>query len=151
MQFELTEQQQRLVHERDGQPIEVIDPQTTQAYVLIAREQFEKVRSLVVPPGNEPTSSIPMGIRLSQEALRRALPELLSKPRLVGQWAGYHGEECIGIAPKEAILIRECIQRGLRHDEYYIGWIDHCELIEEEEVQFRPQHRGDVTGFGRTS
>jgi hypothetical protein len=46
----------------------------------------------------------------------------------------YHGEERIGIARNQRKLIQECIRRGLRDDEYYIGWIDHTELIEEEDL-----------------
>ncbi len=51
------------------------------------------------------------------------------------QWVAYHAEERIGIARDKVALVRECIRRGLNDDEYYIGWIDHTELIDEEEIE----------------
>ena len=88
----------------------------------------------------ETQPTIPEGIRRSKEAFRRALPELLAKPKYYHQWVAYRGEERIGIAYKKSTLIRECLRRGLRDDEYYIGWIDPSGLIEEEEIELRPQH-----------
>src|SRR5882762_3376720 len=118
MNIELTEQQRRLAQE--GQPIDLIDPQTNEAYVLIARQRFEKFRPLLTPQA--PLPAIPEGIRLSQEALRRDLPQLLQQKRLVGQWVAYHRHERIGIARDQVTLIRECLKRGLDDDEFYIGW-----------------------------
>jgi hypothetical protein len=140
MPIELTEQQRRVVQEQAGRPVEVIDPSTQSAYVLIARDQYERVRPLLqaepapaAPPG--PPADIPPGIRRSQEALRRALPELLRHKRLQRQWVAYHGDERIGIAPDEATLVRECLRRGLADDQYYVGWIDPSELVEVQEIE----------------
>ncbi len=133
MHIELTEQQRQLA--REGQPIDVVDPQTNEAYVLIARQRFEQLRPS--PPPEEPAQGIPEGIRLSQEALRRDLPQLLAQKRLRGQWVAYHRNERIGIARDEISLVRKCHERGLAADEYYVGWIDPCELIEEEEIEPR--------------
>jgi hypothetical protein len=47
--IELTEEQRRALEVERGRPVECIDPATRQAYVLVAREQFEKVRSLLAP------------------------------------------------------------------------------------------------------
>ena len=140
MNIELTEQQRRLAQE--GQPIDVVDPQTNEAYVLIAKQRFDQVRRHL-PSVEVPFEEVAEGIRLSREALRRDLPELLKQKRLVGQWVAYHRNERIGIARRQQPLIKECIKRGLDDDEFYIGWIDPCELIEEEEVEPRPQHYGD--------
>ena len=118
-----------------------VDAQTNEAYVLIRKQQFEQLRPLPAP--QNPLPVIPEGIRLSQEALRRDLPQLLAQKRLVGQWVAYHRHERIGIGRDAAALIRECFKRGLDDDEFYVGWINPCELIEEEEVEPRPQHYGD--------
>src|SRR5262245_25149151 len=75
--------------------------------------------------GAEPAPSareIPPGIRRSQEALRRDLPNLLADPKVCHHWAAYHGEERIGLARDATTLLRECIRRGLTEDQYYIGW-----------------------------
>ena len=139
MNIELTEQQRRLAQE--GQPIDLIDPRTNEAYVLLARQRFEQICPLLTTQA--PLPAIPEGIRLSQEALRRDLPELLQQKRLVGQWVAYHRHERIGISRDAVALFRACVKRGLDDDEFYGGWIDPCELIEEEEVEPRPQHYGD--------
>jgi hypothetical protein len=139
MNFELTEQQRRLAQE--GQPIDVVDAQTNKAYVLIAKQRFEQVRSLLTLQA--PLGIVPEGIRLSQEALRHDLPELLKQKSLVGQWVAYHRNERIGIARSAATLIRKCLERGLDDAEFYVGWINPCELIEEEEVEQRRQHSAE--------
>jgi hypothetical protein len=139
MNIELTEQQRQLA--REGQPIDVVDPQTNEAYVLIARQRFDQIRPLLEPQA--PRAIVPEGIRVSQEALQRDLPQLLAQKHLRGQWVAYHRNERIGVARDQASLIRKCFERGLEDDEFYVGWIDPCELIEEEEVEPRPQHYGD--------
>jgi hypothetical protein len=146
MTIELTEEQQRVVQEQAGKPVEVLDPVTQRTYVLVESEQYERVRSLLRPLPTltipeAPLPEIPPGIRKSQEALRRDLPGLLAQRRLRGQWAAYHGDERIGIARNKTPLLRECQRRGLSDDAYYIGWIDDSELIEEEEIEDpKPEH-----------
>ena len=61
---------------------------------------------------------IPEGIRRSQDAFFRDLPELLKDESLRGQWVIYHGDERIGFAPKKQPLIEECLRRCLKDDEY---------------------------------
>lgn len=142
MPVELTEAQRRIIGERAGSPVEMVDPHTQRSYVLLAREQYDRIRSQVEPPvaADDSVPEIPAGIRRSQEAFRRDLPQLLAKHKYYHQWVAYHGDDRIGLAPSETSLIRECSRRGLRDDEYYVGWIDPCELIEEEEIELRPQH-----------
>jgi hypothetical protein len=147
MVVELTEQQRNLVHERAGQPVELVDPETHQIYLLIAREQYELERTGADDRSQLSSMSwlergVAEGIRRSQETLRRDLPKLLEERELRGQWVAYRGEERIGIASSEAILIRECLKRGYTDDEYYIGWIDPCELVEEDELEPRPWRGG---------
>jgi len=140
MAIELTlEQHQALGHDQT-RPIEVIDPVSGIPYVLVAREQFDKLH--YSPENNTELKSwcIPEGIRRSQEALRKALPALLSQPKLSRCWVAYHGSECIGVSADGPSLREECFRRGLPDDQYYIGLIDPSELIEVEEIELRPQH-----------
>jgi hypothetical protein len=141
MHIQLTEQERLLAQQ--GQPVDVVDPQTNEAYVLIARQHFEPVRSQLPPqatPADLPEQEIPEGIRLSKEAYRRDLPELLKQKKLFHQWIAYHRHERLGIAASQRTLLLECYKRDLTDDEIYVGWIDPCGLIEEEEVEPRPQH-----------
>ncbi len=140
MRIELTDQERRLAQQ--GQPIDAIDAATNEAYVLIAREKFEPVRPLLTPPApaETPEEVIPEGIRISQEAYRRDLPELLKQKKIFRYWVAYHRNERIGIAYDGETLLKKCLTRGLADDEFFLGWIDACGLIEEEEVEPRPQH-----------
>jgi hypothetical protein len=130
--IELTPEQRRVLTEPG--PPRVVDPETKQTYVLIREELYEQLRPTLDEQPAAPVPEIPPGIRRSQEALRRDLPKLLEDHRLHGRWIAYHGNERIGIARDESTLIRECIGRGFADDEYYIGMIIPCELIEEEEI-----------------
>jgi hypothetical protein len=124
-----------------------VDPQIQQIYVLIAREQYEQ-ENTAFDGRSQPSSTswlekgVSEGIRRSQEALRRDLPKLLEDRKLREQWVAYRGDERIGIAPSETILIRGCLKRGYKDDEYYVGWLDPCELVEEEELEPRLWHSG---------
>jgi hypothetical protein len=141
MHIELTDQERLLAQQ--GQPVDVIDPQTNEAYVLIARQRFEQVRARLpaeTTPAAFPELEISEGVRLSKEAYRRDLPELLKQKKLFRQWIAYHRHERLGIASSQRTLLLECYKRGLVDDEIYVGWIDSCGLIEEEEVETRPQH-----------
>jgi len=140
MSFELTNEQRQLMAEHTGCPVEVVDPLTQRSYVLIPREEYERMRSLlgdVQEPGPKPPEargSVPLGICRSQEALRRALPQLLAQRKLRGQWVCYAGNECIGIGRSKASLVRACVQRGLDDDAFYVWKIEPHELAEEEEL-----------------
>ena len=151
--LELTEQQRHAVEEQAGGPVEVIDPETQCAYVLLARERYERMRSLL---GSEraPTDrvaegalDIPPGILHSQQAFWRNLPHLLSQPKVRGGWVCYHGDERVGIGSYEE-LIRECGLRGIPDDASYLGRIHPRELPpwEPEDVEpLGPHHREDNT------
>jgi hypothetical protein len=67
---------------------------------------------------------VPKGIRTSQEAFVRDLPELLRDQNLRGKWVAYHGDERIGIDADDAPLIRECLRRGLTVDQYIVDVIE---------------------------
>jgi hypothetical protein len=151
MMLELTEQQRQAVHEQAREPVEVIDPVTRCAYVLLSREQYERMHSLEESE-REPTYRvtedalcIPPGILRSQQAFWRDLPQLLSQPKVRGRWVCYHGDERIGIGTYH-YLIRECGRRGILDDAFYLGRIHPQELPpwEPEEVEpLRPHHLED--------
>ena len=143
--IELTEQQRNLVQQCAGQPVELVDPQTHKVYVLIARDQGGQT-SNPVEQRSEPVETgqyerkVAEGVRRSQEALRRDLPKLLENKRLRNRWIAYRGDERVGIARDSMTLQRECIKCGYKRDEYYIGWINPCELADEEQEEPRPWH-----------
>jgi hypothetical protein len=151
MMLELSVQQRRAVHEHAGEPVEVIDPGTHRAYVLVAREQFEQMRSLVESE-RRPTESvddgvpsIPAGILQSQKAFWRDLTHLLSQRKLRGRSVCYHGDERIGVGTYEQ-LIRTCLGRGFPDDAYYLGQIRPQELTPWEPEDIEPlgaHHRED--------
>jgi hypothetical protein len=62
--------------------------------------------------------------RRSQEAFWRELPMLLKGRRTRGRWVAYHGDERIGLAPDSQALLRECLRRGLRENDYYLDVIE---------------------------
>jgi len=130
--IELTPEQRQAVGQ--GEPVRVIDPTTQDAYIILRAELFEQFAPPPACPARETSPEIAPGIRRSQEALRRDLPQLLGDGGLVHQWAAYHGDERVGIAPDAVTLLRECHRRGFKDDEYYIGWIDPTELIAEEDI-----------------
>ena len=149
MTFQLTEQQQQLVHLQGGRPVEVIDPDTQRRYMLIASEQFEKVRSLLdtehepSEPAERVSTMIEPQMLRSQQAFWRDLPELLQRRKWRGQWVCYHGDKRIGIAKDTPELVRSCLQLGLERGEFYVGrikerptapWI--CTELEESLVEF---------------
>jgi hypothetical protein len=89
------------------------------------------------PTEEEPTFEIPPGIRRSQEAFWRDLPQLLAQKKLRGKWVCYHGDERIGIGRYED-LIRECLRRGLRDEEYDLGVIEPHALPPWEPEEIEP-------------
>ena len=115
----LTPEQRTLVEQAGDRPVRIEDPEMRHAYVLIRADVYERVRDVL-----EPTSvldlQIPDGIRKSQEAFFRDLPDLLKDRKLRGKYVAYHGDERVGVACDDEPLIRECLRRGLRREEYDI-------------------------------
>jgi hypothetical protein len=100
-------------------PLRIEDSETKTAYVLLREEVYERVR----PQLEEDFPAIPDGIIRSKQAYLRDLPELLKDVRLHGKWVIYHGDERIGIANTQTELVRECLRRGLKEEEYFDGMI----------------------------
>jgi hypothetical protein len=133
--------EQRLAVEQAGEsPVRIEDPETRAAYVLLKAEVYERFKPLVeskdeVEPESNIDAAIPEGILRSQDAFFRDLPELLKDKRLRGRWIGYHGDERIGIADDDEPLIRECLRRGLKREEYDL-FIIRPQSREPEEVDY---------------
>jgi hypothetical protein len=51
----LTEEQHQLVEVAAGQPVDVVDPQSNRAYVLLPAEVFERVRGILEVEDVQPT------------------------------------------------------------------------------------------------
>lgn len=142
----LTAEQAQAIERTGEQPPTAIDPRTNTAYVLVRADVFERARPLLERPAATSSAlealplDIPAGIRRSQEAYWRELPELLREPGNHGKWVAYHESDRLGIAMTERELIHECVRRGLRDDEYYTGVIEHRPLApwEVEEIEPRP-------------
>jgi hypothetical protein len=130
----LTPEQQRLVEEAGDRPVRIEDSEMHQAYVLMRADVYERVRN-VIEPRSVLNLQVPEGIRKSQEAFFRDLPELLKDRRLRGKYVAYHGEERIGIARDDVPLIRECLRRGLERNEYDILIIE-PQSPEPEEIDY---------------
>ena len=86
MTLELTEKQRQAIDDRQGlQPVELVDPASNRVFVLLAREQYERVRSLLEgtpepsPLKAEWVRGVTPEMLRSQEAFWRDLPQLLSQ------------------------------------------------------------------------
>jgi len=125
MTIHLTDVQQQVLQANQGEPLEVIDPATGRQYMLLAREQYERVRQLLEPGDSSTaiTSAIPPGVLRSQQAFWRDLPGLVAQTRLRGHWVLYHGDERIGMAQDANELIRECVRRQLPDDCCFLATI----------------------------
>ena len=130
----LTPEQRRLVEEAGDRPVRIEDSEMHQAYVLMRADVYERVRN-VIEPRSVLNLQVPEGIRKSQEAFFRDLPELLKDRRLRGKYVAYHGDERIGISRDDTKLIRECLRRGLKREEYDILIIE-PQSAEPEEIDW---------------
>jgi hypothetical protein len=63
------------------------------------------------------------GIMRARKAFLRDLPELLKNPKYDRWSVAYYQEDRIAFSPSETDVIRECLKRGLKNDEYFIGSI----------------------------
>ena len=86
-------------------------------------EVYDRLKEATEPsPAIEP--GIPEGIRRSQEAFFRDLPELLKDRKLHGKWVAYHGDEPVKVGRTQTDVIRECNRRGLHREEYDVFVIE---------------------------
>ncbi len=52
-------------------------------------------------------------------AFRKELPRLLHDGR-EGQWAAYHGPQCVGFGPSKTDLYRKLMSQGVPRDDLYV-------------------------------
>jgi hypothetical protein len=130
----LTAEQRRLIAEAGDRPVRLEDPELHEAYVLIHADVYERVRD-VLEPRSILDLPLPEGVRRSQEAFFRDLPRLLQDRKLRGRFVAYHGDERVKIARSEPEVIRECLRRGYRPDQYDI-FVIRPQSPESEEVDY---------------
>jgi hypothetical protein len=126
---ELGEAVEQAVERSGGQPIRVEDPRSRRTYLLFEEAAYE-TRTSADEACQPPLLDLPEGVRRSQAAFLRDLPELVKDESLRGQWVIYHGDERIGIAPSDEPLIRECSRRGLKSDQYDLFVIEETEQVD---------------------
>jgi hypothetical protein len=145
MPLELTEQQRQAIEAQGGQPVEVVDPATNRAYLVIAKETFASLQAAVAgtPAALVEQPCTPPGVKRSRAAFLRDLPELLQNPKHDRWFALYHGDSCVRIARRYEDLLRECRRRGLQREAYYIGIIRPHEP-EPEEIEHTPAEYDDA-------
>ncbi len=146
----LTPELKQAIEQAGNELVRLEDPQTRQTYVLLKAEVFESIREILgddwrqaVTPGETignaarqlKEGNVPEGIRRSQEAFFRDLPELLEDRRLRGKWVAYHRDERIKIGRTQTDVIRECNRRGLEGDQYDVFVIE-PQSQDPEEVDY---------------
>jgi hypothetical protein len=107
-----------------GEPVQIIDPVTHDAYVLVPAEVYARLSGERPRPAHQPHPAIAPLVLCSMQAFWRDLPELLLKRRNRGKWAAYHGEERVAISRSEVDAYQECFRRGLKHEEFYVGKLE---------------------------
>lgn len=113
MKTNLPKQGEQVV--RQGQPIVIVEPATQEAYVLVPHTEVLA----------DETRSISPGIRRSQEAYWRDLPELLQQKSQRQRWVAYHGDQRIGFGRTSAELYHKCMeQHGLMKGEFYVDRVE---------------------------
>ena len=129
----LTPEQRRLVEQAGDEPVRLDDPEAHESFILVRQSVFERLRRTMEPMPTEAVVS--EDLRRSQEAFHRDLPAMLKDRRLRGKYVAYHGDDRIGVAEDDEPLIRECLRRALRADQYAIEVIE-PKSPEPEEVDF---------------
>jgi hypothetical protein len=131
---DLTPEQRRLIEEAGDKPVHIEDPALDQTYVVIRADVYERVRDLL-----EPKSviglQVPEGIRRSQTAFFRDLPELLKDRGMRGKYVAYNGDDRVKVGRSQTEVVRECLKRGLSDAEYDVFIIE-PQSPEAEEVDY---------------
>ena len=130
----LTPEQRRLVDEAGDRPVRIEDPELHQAYVLIRADLYERVRDAIEPRSGA-AIEVHEGIRRSQEAFFRDLPEMLKDRRLLGKYVAYRGDERVKSGRSEIEVIRDCLRRGLTDYEYDVFVVE-AQSSEPEEIEY---------------
>src|SRR5947209_17914094 len=78
----LTEEQGQLVAAAQGEPLEVVDPQTRQAYVLLPAELYQRLSGVVEAGANEaprPAALVSQGQPLRVKVRDLAMPAVVDE------------------------------------------------------------------------
>jgi hypothetical protein len=120
--IELSAEQRQAVAQ--GEPVQIVDPLTHDAYVLVRAEVYARLAGELPRPADRPNPAIPPLVLRSQQAFWHDLPELLKNKRNRGKWAAYHGGERVAIGRTDVEAYQECFRRGLKHAEFYVGKLE---------------------------
>ncbi len=120
---ELTPEQRRLIEQAGDRPVLIEDPALDRACVVIRADVYERVRD-ILEPKSLVGLQVPEGIRRSQAAFFRDLPELLKESGMRGKYVAYQGDERIRVGQTQNEVIRECLKRGFSDDQYDVFVIE---------------------------
>jgi hypothetical protein len=126
--IELTDEQRQALQAEQGKWVEVVDPATRQRYVLVAREQYERVRPLLEGPLLSPPARPAQAAGSVPEAkpLRQRVRDLPLPPEVAAE-AKRHCKRLGLWGAKERRRVEE--QMKLQH--YYGGkWIAILQTVE---------------------
>jgi len=122
-------------------PIRAIDPETKQEYILVPVELYDQGYPLMADSApTTPDPHVPPGIRRSEEAFLRDLPQMMINKKHQGWWVAYQEDQRIGIDRDPQKLLEKIHDLGIQEDGYYLGVIRLHEM-EPEEVEPRHPHQ----------
>jgi hypothetical protein len=119
----LTPELKQAIEDAGDQFVRLEDPQTRQSYVLVTAEVYESIRTILggdwwqsavsrpatgTVVSRTDKSSLPEGIRRSQEAFFRDLPELLKQRGLRGKSVAYHFDDRVTIGSSQTERCVRC-------------------------------------------
>ncbi len=78
---------------------------------------------MVVGERAESFEGVAPAILCGRDAFLRDLPALLANPKYDRWSVAYVGNERIALSPSQRNVIAECLKRGLKDDEYFIGMV----------------------------
>ena len=92
------------------------------------------------PQSNSDEWQIAPGIVRSMQAYWRDLPQLLPLRSRKREWVAYHGDDRLAFGRSQTELYEECIRRGLRDDEFYIGRLEPDFQPPWEPIEVEPRY-----------
>jgi hypothetical protein len=115
--------------------LRLVDPRTETAYLLVRAD--EGARSGHSHDAPEQEIELAPSLRQAREAFLQQLPQLLADQRRAGWWAGFHGDECVGVCRTPQELVSAIQRRGIEPGECYLGII---RPHDDEPEEIGPRH-----------